>query len=89
MVMNNLSKERQAFINVYIYTRSHGREEEVEELYEQLFDTRLLVLYGEQAVGKTSLVQCGLANRIKPARYQGIIVRRFLALKFNYNRIVT
>ncbi|MEM1214557.1 MAG: ATP-binding protein, partial [Bacteroidota bacterium] len=60
--------------------RFHGREREVEELYEQLYDTRLLVLYGEQAVGKTSLVQCGLANRIKAARYQGVFVRRWTNL---------
>lgn len=59
-------------------SKYHGREEEVEELFEKTFDTRLLVVHSEANVGKTSLIQCGLANRIESIRWQPVFVRRGL-----------
>lgn len=53
-----------------------GREEEVADLYELTFDTRLLVFFGASGTGKTSLVQCGLANRFPATKWQELYIRR-------------
>lgn len=53
-----------------------GREEETEELYEMTYDTRLMLLYGASGTGKTSLIQCGLANKFKETRWKDIFIRR-------------
>ena len=53
-----------------------GREQEVEELYELTFDTRLIVFFGASGTGKTSLVQCGLANKFPPSRWKELYIRR-------------
>lgn len=53
-----------------------GREAETEALYQMTFDTRLILLYGASGTGKTSLVQCGLANRFNETRWKEIYVRR-------------
>jgi len=53
-----------------------GREEETEELYEMTYDTRLILLYGASGTGKTSLIQCGLANKFKETRWKDIFIRR-------------
>lgn len=53
-----------------------GREEEIEQLYTLVFQTRLLLVYGQSGTGKTSLIQCGLANRFKPTDWFQVFVRR-------------
>ncbi|TFU05879.1 hypothetical protein EUV02_02305 [Polymorphobacter arshaanensis] len=53
-----------------------GREAEIEALYTLVFQTRLLLVYGPSGTGKTSLIQCGLANRIKPTDWLPVLVRR-------------
>lgn len=53
-----------------------GRDEAVAALYEKTFDTRLLVVHGAQGVGKTSLLQCGLVNRIPAHRREMVYIRR-------------
>ena len=53
-----------------------GREREVEDLYGLTFDTNLIVFFGASGTGKTSLVQCGLANKFPPARWQEFYIRR-------------
>lgn len=53
-----------------------GREEEVERLYDMTFDTRLIVLFGASGTGKTSMVQCGLANKFSETRWQELYIRR-------------
>ena len=40
-----------------------GRKEEVDLLYKMIFKTNILVVYGTSGTGKTSLIQCGLANK--------------------------
>jgi Cdc6-like AAA superfamily ATPase len=42
-----------------------GRNEEVDALYEMIFQTDILLLYGASGTGKTSLIQCGLASRFE------------------------
>ncbi len=53
-----------------------GREEETKALYEMTYDTRLILIYGASGTGKTSLVQCGLANQFKETRWKEIFIRR-------------
>lgn len=53
-----------------------GREREVEALYQLFFRARALVVYGPSGTGKTSLLQCGLANRLPETDWTPIFVRR-------------
>lgn len=53
-----------------------GREEEVEHLYDMTFDTRLIVFFGASGTGKTSLIQCGLANKFSETRWKELYIRR-------------
>ena len=53
-----------------------GREEAIELLYQTTFQTNLTLVYGRSGVGKTSLIQCGLANRFDPADWFHIYLRR-------------
>ena len=66
--------------------RFFGRDAEVEALYEQTFDARLLTVYGDRAVGKSSLVKCGLANRLKANKWQEIYMRRWLDVNDSLRR---
>jgi hypothetical protein len=53
-----------------------GRKREVEDLYALTINHRLLLIYGKARVGKTSLIQCGLANRIKATPGELFVHRR-------------
>lgn len=53
-----------------------GREAEVEHLYDMTFDTRLIVFFGASGTGKTSIIQCGLANKFSETRWNELYVRR-------------
>ncbi len=53
-----------------------GRDKEVEALYEMVFRTPLLLVYGLSGTGKTSLVQCGLASRFDGPEWYPFFVRR-------------
>lgn len=53
-----------------------GREMEQRRLIELLFRSRLVVVYGASGTGKSSLVQCGLANVLAPADYFPVLLRR-------------
>ena len=53
-----------------------GRDEEIELLYEMTFDTRLIVFFGASGTGKTSMIQCGLANKFSETRWQELYIRR-------------
>ncbi|MDL1873832.1 hypothetical protein FBQ85_01460 [Cytophagia bacterium CHB2] len=53
-----------------------GRTEEIEQLYKLIFQTNLVLVYGQSGTGKTSLIQCGLANRFKPTDWFEVFVRR-------------
>ena len=43
-----------------------GRNNDIEVLYEKIFQTNLLIIYGATGVGKSSLIQCGLVNKLEP-----------------------
>lgn len=51
-----------------------GREKEVEQLYEQVFETKLILLYGASGVGKTSIIRCGLANCFNPSQWMDLFI---------------
>ncbi|MEM6345442.1 MAG: ATP-binding protein [Bacteroidota bacterium] len=53
-----------------------GREKETEQLYEKLFETNLLLLYGASGTGKSSLINCGLCNRFQAEDWFSLFVRR-------------
>ena len=54
----------------------HGRDEETEALYKMVFEANILVVYGASGTGKTSLVQCGLANKFQSYDWLGINIRK-------------
>ncbi len=53
-----------------------GRDEEIETLYEMVFQNPLLLVYGASGTGKTSLIQCGLAGKFKSYEWLALTVRR-------------
>jgi hypothetical protein len=53
-----------------------GRNEEVDTLYEMIFQTDILLLYGASGTGKTSLIQCGLASRFESHDWLDLYIRR-------------
>jgi len=53
-----------------------GREQETQTLYDLTFNTRLILLYGGSGTGKTSLIQCGLANQFRDTRWYAFSIRR-------------
>lgn len=53
-----------------------GREGEVAELYQMVTKNRLILVYGQSGTGKTSLVQCGLANRFDTTDWFPLFIKR-------------
>src|SRR6185437_4006927 len=53
-----------------------GRDEEIEALYEMVFQTPLLLIYGASGTGKTSLIQCGLSGKFKSYDWLPLTIRR-------------
>ena len=53
-----------------------GRDEEVETLYQMVFQTDLILVYGASGTGKTSLIQCGLASKFQPYEWLALPIRR-------------
>jgi len=53
-----------------------GRDEEIAMLYEMVFQTSILLIYGASGTGKTSLIQCGLAGKFKSYDWLPITIRR-------------
>ena len=67
------------FLDAYNADERHlffGREEEIEQLYRMVFQTDVLLVYGQSGTGKTSLIQCGLANRMQDSDWFEVPVRR-------------
>jgi WD40 repeat protein/energy-coupling factor transporter ATP-binding protein EcfA2 len=54
-----------------------GREREIDELYHRMFESRILLVYGESGTGKSSLVNCGLINKLHNTDNLPIWVRRY------------
>ncbi|MCX6269177.1 MAG: hypothetical protein NTW16_17790 [Bacteroidetes bacterium] len=53
-----------------------GRDAEIEELYYRVYKSRILVLFGVSGIGKSSLINCGLANKIQESDWFPIQIRR-------------
>jgi Cdc6-like AAA superfamily ATPase len=53
-----------------------GRDQEVDALYKMVFQTNLILVYGQSGTGKTSIIKCGLANRFKKTDWFDLYVRR-------------
>jgi hypothetical protein len=53
-----------------------GRRQETDELYNRIFETNLVLLYGASGTGKTSLINCGLANQFESSDWFPVFVRR-------------
>ena len=53
-----------------------GRDKEIELLYDTTFETDLILVYGQMGTGKTSLIQCGLANRFRESDWFDLYIRR-------------
>lgn len=53
-----------------------GRSQETDELYDRIFETNLVLLYGASGTGKTSLINCGLGNKIESTDWHPIFIRR-------------
>jgi WD40 repeat protein len=53
-----------------------GRDREIEELYQKVFESKLMLVYGVSGTGKSSLIHCGLANKFQETDWLPLIVRR-------------
>jgi len=53
-----------------------GRDKEIEELYSRVFESNLLLVYGVSGTGKSSLINCGLANKFDDTDWLPINIRR-------------
>jgi len=53
-----------------------GRDEEIAILYEMVFQSSILLIYGASGTGKTSLIQCGLASRFQSHDWLALTIRR-------------
>ncbi|MES2651978.1 MAG: ATP-binding protein [Bacteroidota bacterium] len=53
-----------------------GRDEEIDQLYNLVCRNRIVTVFGVSGTGKTSLVQCGLANSFDAADWFPLYIRR-------------
>jgi hypothetical protein len=53
-----------------------GRDEEIGALYEMVFQSTILLIYGASGTGKTSLIQCGLASKFESHDWLALPIRR-------------
>ncbi|MBN7809651.1 ATP-binding protein [Algoriphagus sp. H41] len=53
-----------------------GRDEEIRSLYEMVFQSSVVLVYGASGTGKTSLINCGLAGEFQPHDWLALMVRR-------------
>ncbi|MFC5624133.1 ATP-binding protein [Algoriphagus winogradskyi] len=53
-----------------------GRDEEIKALYEMVFQSATVLVYGASGTGKTSLINCGLAGKFQPHDWLDLKIRR-------------
>lgn len=63
-----------------------GRTEEVDKIYEMVFQSDLLLIYGASGTGKSSLIQCGLASRFQSHDWLALNIRRGSDLNASFER---
>ncbi len=88
------TKTKYPFKFLDAYTRSDspfffGREEEIETLYQMVFQTDLLLVYGFSGTGKTSLIQCGLASKFQSHEWLALSIRRGNNLNASFEKALT
>jgi hypothetical protein len=66
-----------------------GRNEEVENLYQYVNKNRLVLVYGQSGTGKTSLVQCGLANRFEVTDWVPFFIRRGKNINESFRQVIS
>ena len=74
-------QKRYPFKFLDAYTREDsdfyfGRTDEINALYEMVFQTDLLLVYGASGTGKSSLIQCGLASKFQSHDWLALNIRR-------------
>ena len=77
--MGNQQKSPFKFLDSYARednTTFFGRDAEIEEIYYRVYRSRIFVLFGVSGIGKSSLINCGLANKIQESDWFPIQVRR-------------
>ncbi len=65
-----------------------GREEEIAMLYEMVFQTDLILIYGASGTGKTSLIQCGLAGKFQSHDWLDLYIRRGNNLNHSFEKVL-
>ena len=65
-----------------------GREEEISTLYQMVFQTNILLIYGASGTGKTSLIQCGLAGKFQSYDWLSLFIRRGSDLNESLQKIL-
>jgi WD40 repeat protein len=53
-----------------------GRDKEIEELHSRVFESRIMIVYGTSGTGKSSLINCGLANKFNDSDWLPVTIRR-------------
>jgi GTPase SAR1 family protein len=53
-----------------------GRDKEIEEIHSRVFENRILIVYGTSGTGKSSLINCGLANKFNDSDWLPVTIRR-------------
>lgn len=53
-----------------------GRDREIEAMYQKVFESNILLVYGISGTGKTSIINCGLANKFEDSDWLPISIRR-------------
>ena len=66
-----------------------GRDEEVNALYEMVFQSSIMLIYGGSGTGKTSLINCGLASKFQPHDWLALMIRRGNNINDSLQRILT
>ncbi len=69
--------------------RFFGREKETAQLYNSVFASNLTLLYGASGTGKTSLINCGLANKFYDTDWLPLFIRRGDNLNLSFNAALT
>ncbi|GGH18009.1 nSTAND1 domain-containing NTPase [Mucilaginibacter phyllosphaerae] len=66
-----------------------GRDEEIAQLYEMVFQSPILLVYGASGTGKTSLIQCGLASRFASHDWMALTIRRGANINHSLQKVLT
>ncbi len=81
LTLSKLPMQKSPFKFLDSYTKEDrdiffGRDREIEEMYQKVFESKILLVYGISGTGKTSLINCGLANKFEDSDWLPVTVRR-------------